>query len=527
MNASMSSCARARACWPLAVILAPIALARLVGLDEESFWLDEAKGVTLAFAPLEGWWRELPNHHAPPGHFILLRWVGALSVEDFALRLPSALSGVLALLLFWRLTSRLAQGGVALTALAWLVFSPLLFHYSREARPYALWVLAELAVTQALFLQDPRNPRPERLTLLGLLLPLPLLLHYQALWFLVGRLPALACLTKAWRREQCKAFGPALLFSAALAAPWLGRQIASMPPPNPRVLASAADWSLTSIQRHLEEFFGLPHPYGAGTWVLLGLAVVGLSARNGTRGQGRAWFPRSVWILSLVIPPIGIVASVLIEERYIATRHFLPLLPMLLLEAAKGLHFLVEKFVPVTSSAPRRGRRIRSVYGMAGAVPCLLWGGILLGDYRRIDHPPCREIARFLAEEHLPGRAFVAVGDNVSVLDYYRRTRHLTYPLFLHTVTEESPAPRDGTGEVGPIKGHPPTEKADVEIQGIVVAGVESGGREWRETLARREIRPSRSWASRTISPVEYYPLPPGGGRLLVEGMEQEVRSHP
>ncbi len=525
MNPSMSLGARGWVCWPLAAILVPVTLARLAGLDRESFWLDEGKGASLALLPLDTWWRALPEHHAPPGHFLLLRWIGALSVEDSVLRLPSALCGVLAILLFWRLVSHLVQGRVALTALAWLAFSPLLFHYSQEARPYAAWVLAELAVVHALFVPDSRNTATNRITLLGLLLPLPLLLHYQALWFFVGRLPTLIWLMKGWRKEHWKAFSPAFLLSLSLTVPWLLHQIVSMPPPNPRALVSAADWTWVSLPRSLGEYQGLPPPPPGGARATPGRPVGGLLTGGGSQGRDR--FPRSVWILSLGIPPVGIIGSIFAEERYLATRHFLPLLPLLLMEGAKGLHLLVERWITGFSPSPQKGRWILPVFGILSGVPCLLWGGMLLGDHRRIDHPPCREIARFLEEEHLPEQAYLAVGDNVSVLDYYRQTRRLSYTLFLDTLAGAAPASGDRSAEMGPTQGLSPTDTSDGEIQGIVVAGDESGGREWREALARKGIRPSMSWTSRTISPVEYYRLPAEGGRLLVEGVEQEIRPHP
>jgi uncharacterized membrane protein len=128
----------------LALILLVGAALRLYGLDIQSLWNDELSSwlqsshATLAEVIEKG---VRPTTY-PPGYALFLyyveRWLGDSAV---ALRLPSALAGVLAILATFRLGRRLFSRREGLVAAAILAVSWQPIHFSQEARAYEFLLL--------------------------------------------------------------------------------------------------------------------------------------------------------------------------------------------------------------------------------------------------------------------------------------------------------------------------------------------------------------------------------------------------
>ncbi|PVB61603.1 glycosyltransferase family 39 protein [Labrenzia sp. 011] len=135
----------------LAGILIVAAALRIFGLDRTSLWYDEA----VSWSQSSGTFRELLSSVAadnyPPLHNVIL-WLTmpVLGDSETALRLPSALLGVLAVWLIYLTGRALAGEGqgagcVGLLAAALLALSPFHVWYSTEARMYALLAACGLA----------------------------------------------------------------------------------------------------------------------------------------------------------------------------------------------------------------------------------------------------------------------------------------------------------------------------------------------------------------------------------------------
>jgi uncharacterized membrane protein len=127
----------------LAAVTGVGACLRLVGLDRESLWNDELGSWTQYTQPTI--WRAIA-HTSPqhvPGYWMLMHvWTRVAGDSEAMLRLPSALLGVATIPAMFALGRRLygeREGLIAagLVAVAW---APV--HYSQEARPYALLLLA-------------------------------------------------------------------------------------------------------------------------------------------------------------------------------------------------------------------------------------------------------------------------------------------------------------------------------------------------------------------------------------------------
>ncbi len=128
----------------LAAVLLLAALLRFVNLAHASLWLDELYNLrVLPGATLAHWGAPVDQH--PPLYYLLLRAWLELGRGELWMRFPSALAGLLAVALIWRVGGLLGSRPIGLLAAAFLAFSPLHVWYSREARMYGLASLAWVA----------------------------------------------------------------------------------------------------------------------------------------------------------------------------------------------------------------------------------------------------------------------------------------------------------------------------------------------------------------------------------------------
>lgn len=136
----------ARTYWALFAVLLLAAFLRTYQLGTESLWSDE--GVSLRFAsmggPAEIVEASKTDNNYPTYYLILHYWVWLFGDSEFSLRLPSALSGLLAVLVMYKVGSLLFGRSVGLTASLILAVSPFHIQYSQEARVYNLMALLAL-----------------------------------------------------------------------------------------------------------------------------------------------------------------------------------------------------------------------------------------------------------------------------------------------------------------------------------------------------------------------------------------------
>ena len=169
----------------------------VVGLWSGPLWLDETLSVEIAALPLPEFYQALRQDGSPPLYYLLLHgWMSLLGEGTVVVRLPSALLTVVALLLAYRLGTRLgeltdraerpwdpvATGRACVVALAAL---PWTMRFGSEARMYVLVVVLVLAGTLALLAV---HRSPSRGAVLGLAASVTglLLTHYWALFLLMA-----------------------------------------------------------------------------------------------------------------------------------------------------------------------------------------------------------------------------------------------------------------------------------------------------------------------------------------------------
>lgn len=124
-----------------AALLAVVALfLRLHRIDVQELWLDEALTAHLAVAP--GWLDYV--HNTPPLYYMLMRiWSALYGVDEYGLRLFSALAGALFVWITPYAARRVFGATAGLVAGLLALLAPIHIYYSQEARAYAL-MLTEL-----------------------------------------------------------------------------------------------------------------------------------------------------------------------------------------------------------------------------------------------------------------------------------------------------------------------------------------------------------------------------------------------
>lgn len=141
----------------LCAILIAAALVRFVGLGSLPLWMDEVSSVWFSDQSYGYLWEVVPQFENHPSlyYMVLKTWRGIAGSSEFALRTPTVLAGLGAVVMIfvsgWTLGRALeTKGGAAkaagpnpgwafgLTAAAVAAFSQFQINFSMEARPYAI-----------------------------------------------------------------------------------------------------------------------------------------------------------------------------------------------------------------------------------------------------------------------------------------------------------------------------------------------------------------------------------------------------
>ncbi|HOO76926.1 MAG TPA: glycosyltransferase family 39 protein [bacterium] len=323
----------------LVLILAAAAAVRCADLGGESLWLDEGVSYFKAAAPpgriISGSSVD-PN---PPLYYLMLRgWMGIAGGGEAALRLLSAGFGILSVVLIYRLGASFGGPAPALLAAALGSVSPLLVHFSREARMYSLEIFLGL-LSMLAFLEVVRGRRGWCLA--GYVASTTLLLYTHTFSFslLLAQNAAVAFMA-IFRGRDFSVPGKRWLILQgicwALYLPWLLviiRQAGE--------LSRGGYWTpplaAEDIGRMLRQFAGsVPLMTALGIMALTGF----LPVRPGTSHPGTRPI-LAAWIALPILFPIAVSLCVV---PVFVTRLTLPALPAVLLAAALGWNRLAGRF---------------------------------------------------------------------------------------------------------------------------------------------------------------------------------------
>jgi len=321
--------------FEVAVLLAA-ALARLWGLAAHSLWLDEAFSHLFAVLPPDLAWKAMiADAVHPPLYYLTLRpWLALVGESELALRLPSALAGVLTVALLLRAGRNWLDERAARWAALLLALNPFHVWYSQEARMYALLGLLALAVLVA-FWRALRSRRTAYWAILVVLSAVAYLTHYFALYlplvqfaFLLVTFRRHHRVLARWTLVQALAALPLAAWLTALytigggsfGVGWISRP------------------GLTDLLKTLWSF-GMAYDGRVGPLVVAGVLIwSGLLVMGAWRGSGRRG-ARLMLALSLALPPLVTFLLSLRRPTYV-DRFFIGGLPAFLLLAGAGLALL-------------------------------------------------------------------------------------------------------------------------------------------------------------------------------------------
>ena len=393
--------------WNHIVLAAVIAIAaglRLYHLGAESLWLDEIGQALVAQQPLSAILDGVRSHHgAAPLDYLITALTVRTSHNEWVLRLPSALWGVLSVYWVYRLGRQVHSEMAGLIAAFFLAISPLHIQYSQEVRFYALFVLIALMATEALWRAWKRNDFRAwtvyaGLMILGLYTHLytGLILMFHAVWVLIKWISAQKTDAKSKSGKALRGFVLAGIAISVTFLPWF---VYSVLQERGASLFSTPIMALTLIENVLANFGG-----GSETWKWLWglLAVIGIIS-IGRKSLANAVF-LAVWVL--VSLPVIIFVDQWVNY-FFNIRQVLFVLPIFLLLVGAG----------ITGLALRLGHLIRResnklaegivVYSVALAFT-LLFG---FGAWPRIN-------AYYAVAQHEDWRSIGAtLADNLSLRD--------------------------------------------------------------------------------------------------------------
>lgn len=342
----------------LLLILGFAALLRLRDLNRTSIWYDEAVSWSQSTGSLSDLLSSVAADNYPPLHNIVL-WLSMplLGDSETALRLPSAILGILAVWLLYLIGKEIAGRNVGLLAAALLTVSPFHIWYSTEARMYALLATSGLLMLLGV-LKLLRKPSWQWATVVAIGGALFLYSHIYAVFGFAGvglacGLSAIRDLLRGIRPSVSNAFiaSAAMGISVVLFLPWLiilaGRA---------RVVADAGFWIAYPDLQFLESMtFGITGSISF-FWVLTGLAATGVLfqiIKPSTRQNGSFGTMAVLVCLGFTIAPLllAYLYSVTVQP-ILFDRYLIAAWPGLLLLASIGANkwtgrYLSYALVPV------------------------------------------------------------------------------------------------------------------------------------------------------------------------------------
>jgi mannosyltransferase len=204
--------------WPLAALTLLAAILRLADLGQQSFWYDEAfTPVHVLHPSLVATLRSVVKTENTPPLWYVIAWADSriFGTGEIALRLPSALAGIVTVPVAWAIGRELTgRRATAIAGAAFVAVGPIFVWYSQEARAYGLFVLTG-ALAMLCFLRALRDPTPRRMWVFALAGAVALISHYFAVFLLIG-MALLLLIDRDRRRAALPALGALALVGLAL-----------------------------------------------------------------------------------------------------------------------------------------------------------------------------------------------------------------------------------------------------------------------------------------------------------------------
>lgn len=299
--------------WLILILVLAAAL-RLWGLGSESLWLDEALTIEKLGLSLPDFVRHFAHETQTILYYFLERlWCGVAGTGEWAMRFPSVVYGLAAVLGTFLLARALFSSAVGLWAALLMAVNPFAVYYSQEARPYALFLASAVFSTYYVLgvLRD--GTRSSRT---GYVLSTTVALYSQPLAPLLWGVHAASLLMPLGQGQERRRAAWRLLRVMAISALLFLPQVVLI---SGTVVAktrgvSSASWipvpALTALRFTVTQYF--MHPLLARTVMLVLVAVVAAVLFKRRRLPSALWIPTALvvfcmlapWVISHLLTPV-------------------------------------------------------------------------------------------------------------------------------------------------------------------------------------------------------------------------------
>jgi hypothetical protein len=415
----------------LAIITLTAAWLRFQYLGQPSLWWDEFITVGASLKPLPDMLSVLkhlgPSDFGvelfPPMQHVITHFLLSMGHNDVLVRLPSALAGVATIPAVYALSRKPLGRLSALTASLLLAVSVYHLHYSREARPYALFVLENVLALHCLEAALTEG-RKKLFIGYGAAVAAMLYTSYMAAVLIFGQvlfaLAFLVWLYASGGRQEAKALGWRLGLALVLAGvaylPWVPGQL------NVFTLlhdpSFKANFSLDFISSSLKEFaaFNYAGNFPIGwVFVAVGMAGAGAALAGG----------RSPFVLLMSFWAFMPVAGIFLTKAHmdLSSRYIFPVYLFLAVFTSHALGTAVNRLADRFTGCANPIFFARFV---VVAALCLFFSGpslASLGDYYSRETSHYKELASYLIEHrnNQDGILYTNPRNQKLIFDWYGR----------------------------------------------------------------------------------------------------------
>ncbi|HNT33479.1 MAG TPA: glycosyltransferase family 39 protein [bacterium] len=357
--------------------------------------------------------------YSPPLGPLIVFFAKRVSDTEFMIRLPSAIVGLLLLVVFWKCTSEFIPRKAALASMALMAVSPCFVYHAQDARLYILMSLCTVTSTWLMIraVYRPVNGFWPLYLLLALVNAVNLYLSYFA-WLALGIMFVvffvLLSTSAAARAESRKRKSLYFLSAYALTAlsylPWLKDLLAIMQRHTSGQVAPSAVVTLPFVGNLLLELCG-------GGWtgvVILGCVIIG--------AVYAAIHARVVFLCGLLSLALSLAFLAMARPSYeFSSRYFFFLHPLLMVAGGTGLWCVAEMLLRKTRIP---SRAIIAFLSVVIAIP----SSHDLYHYYRVDRSGWKKAADFIAQ-NLPPETLLLPGIHFSnaSLNRYLIREHPTF----------------------------------------------------------------------------------------------------
>jgi hypothetical protein len=386
--------------WALVALVALAAVIRVLVIDNQSFWMDEALTAYethLGFGPMLRTVAHVET--TPPLYFVLIwGWAHLFGSNEVALRSVSTIAGIALVPIAYVAARELVSRWAGVLAAAFVAVNPFLVWYSQEARSYML--LAALSGASFLWFNRAReHPTRKNVVWWTLWSALAVMTHFfagflvfaEALWLLWGSRSRVVIAAAALLAVVQAAMLPLALSDTSHGANWIAHV-----PRASRVSGMVLEWALSVARRRLSVPAGLA---AGAAFVVLLVVLFAVGSDRATRAGAKvaAAIAGFVVVAPLVLGLVG--------YDYFFSRNEIPaVVPIAVVVAA-------------ACAAPRA-----RVFGTAVAAALLIlfsWATIQVQTHVNLQRPEWRDVAHALGPAPTTRAIYVANGVAADPLKIY------------------------------------------------------------------------------------------------------------